>query len=40
VASVLPAANSLEQYVLGQIMSATSENEASYYKEQLKPFQV
>lgn len=40
VASVLPAADSLEQYLMGLVMSANSERDTNYYKEQMKPFQV
>lgn len=40
VASVLPAADSLEQYLMGLVMSASTETEINYYKEQMKPFQV
>ncbi|KAH7421986.1 hypothetical protein KP509_13G084700 [Ceratopteris richardii] len=40
VASVLPAADSLEQYLMGLVMSASTEKDVIFYKEQLKAFQV
>ncbi|KAI5083096.1 hypothetical protein GOP47_0002839 [Adiantum capillus-veneris] len=40
VASVLPAADNLEQYLMSLIMSAGTERDTNFYKEQLKPFQV
>lgn len=40
VASVLPAADGLEQNLMGLVSSASTERDINYFKEQMKPFQV
>lgn len=40
VASVLPAADSLEQYLTGLVTSVSNESESEFYKQQMSPYQI